>query len=318
VALVVEGGGMRGVFAAGVLDAFAERGFAPFDLAIGTSAGAAALASHLAGQPGWNRRCLTGLMRRPEFVHPWRGPWRALRLGHWMDLDWLFDACDREDPLDVAALLRCRVEFLVATTSADTGAPVYLAPRAADAAAVLKASSALPLLYRGPVRVRGQRLVDGGVAAAIPVREAYRRGARRMLVVRTRAGGLSKGVRFEHCLGALAMRGYPALARAIWRSPEQYRAALEFIADPPRDCVVQEVAPPRPLATQRTSQAIAALERDYAVGRECGERAAETWASDTAAAAGALSVTGPNVAPARECTADDPIPRASSRRRPAA
>jgi hypothetical protein len=103
---------------------------------------------------------------------------------------------------------------------------------------------------------------------------------------------LSKGVRFEHCLGALALRDYPALARAIWRSPEQYRAALDFIADPPRDCVVQEVAPPRPLATQRTSQAIAALERDYAVGRECGERAAQTWASETAAATGALSAPG--------------------------
>src|SRR5688500_20259141 len=98
-AIVVEGGAMRGVFAAGVLDAFAARRFAPFDLAIGTSAGAAALASHLAGQPGRNRRCLTGLMRRAEFLHPWRGPWRALRRGDWMDLDWLFAACEREDPL---------------------------------------------------------------------------------------------------------------------------------------------------------------------------------------------------------------------------
>jgi predicted patatin/cPLA2 family phospholipase len=313
VALVVEGGGMRGVFVAGVLDAFAARGFAPFDLAIGTSAGAAALASHLAGQAGRNWRCLTGPMRRPEFVHPWRGPWRALRRGHWMDLDWLFDACDREDPLDVPALLRCGVEFLVATTSADTGEPVYLTPRAADTAALLKASSALPLLYRGPVRVRGQRLVDGGVAAAIPVREAYRRGARRMLVVRTRARGISKGVGLEHWLGALALRGYPALAGAIWRSPEQYRAALDFIADPPPGCVVYEVAPPRPLTTQRTTQALAALERDYAVGRECGEMAAQAWASDatTEAATGVVSAVGLGVAPSRGRNTQAPIPRAS-------
>jgi predicted patatin/cPLA2 family phospholipase len=269
---------MRGVFAAGVLDAFATRGFAPFDLAIGTSAGAAALASHLAGQVGRNWRCLSGLMRRAEFVHPLRGAWRALRRGHWMDLDWLFAACERQDPLDVRALACCGVEFLVAATSADTGEPVYLAPDAGDTSAVLKASSAVPLLYRGPVEVRGHRLVDGGVAAAIPVGEAYRRGARRIVVVRSRASGIAElrpGV--EHCVGALALRAYPALARAIWRSPAQYRASLEFIADPPSDCAVLEVAPPRPLATGRTSRALAALERDYVLGLECGDAAARSW-----------------------------------------
>ncbi len=273
---------MRGIFAAGVLDAFAARGFAPFDLAIGTSAGAAALASHLAGQPGRNRRCLTGLMRRPEFVHPWHGARRALGRGHWMDLDWLFDACARDDPLDVAALARCGVEFLVAATSADTGAPVYLAPAAGDAAddaaAVLKASGAVPLLYRGPVAVRGHRLVDGGVSAAIPVVEAYRRGARRILVVRSRTGGIGPRPGLEHGVGALAACGFPALARAIWRSPAQYREALDFIARPPADCAVLDVAPPRPLATRRTTRALAALEHDYALGRACGERAVLRWA----------------------------------------
>jgi predicted patatin/cPLA2 family phospholipase len=277
-ALVVEGGGMRGVFAAGVLDAFASRGFAPFDLAIGTSAGAAALASHLAGQPGRNRRCLLGLMRRPEFVHPWRGPTRVLRGGHWMDLDWLFEACRRDDPLDVPTLMACGVEFVVAATSADTGRAVYLVPDPEDASLLIKASSALPVLYRGPVVVRGQRLVDGGVTAAIPVEEAYRRGARRILVVRSRATGICRQPGLEHCLGALLERRSPALARAIWRSPAEYQATLDFIADPPSDCAIVEVAPPAPLATGRTTRELAALERDYAVGRASGEEAVARWA----------------------------------------
>ena len=289
-ALVVEGGGMRGVFAAGVLDAFAACGFAPFDLAVGTSAGAAALASHLAGQPGRNRRCLVGLMRRPEFVHPWHGPTRALRGGHWMDLDWLFDACERDDPLDVAALLACDVELVVAATSADTGAPVYLVPRADDASLLIKASSALPVLYRGPVVVRGHRLVDGGVAAAIPVQEAYRRGARRILVVRSRATGISRQPGLEHCLGAFFARGSPALARAIWRSPAAYQATLDFIADPPSDCTIVEVAPPAPLATGRTTRQLATLERDYALGRASGEDAVVRWAHSLAASRSAARV----------------------------
>jgi predicted patatin/cPLA2 family phospholipase len=194
-----------------------------------------------------------------------------------MDLDWLFAACERLDPLDERALAGCGVEFLVAATSADTGEPVYLAPGAGDASALLKASSAVPLLYRGPVAVRGHRLVDGGVAAAIPVAEAYRRGARRILVVRSRASGTGGSAGVEHWVGTLALRAYPALARAVWRSPAQYRAALDFIADPPPGCAVLEVAPPRPLATGRTSRALAALARDYGVGLECGDVAVESW-----------------------------------------
>jgi predicted patatin/cPLA2 family phospholipase len=190
----------------------------------------------------------------------------------------------------VPALLACGAEFLVAATSADTGRPVYLAPGRDDAAAVLKASSALPLLYRGPVVVRGHRLVDGGVAAAIPVREAYRRGARRILVVRTRAARATVRPGLEHCVGALALRGFPALARAIWRSPAQYRDALHFIAAPPADCAVLEVAPPRPLATGRTTRALDALERDYALGWECGHAAARGWTALGTAARGAARV----------------------------
>src|SRR5262249_52396669 len=71
-AIVLEGGAMRGVFSAGVLDAFAQRKLEPFDLAIGVSAGACNLASHLAEQRGRNRRCYFDIMTRPEFIDAWR------------------------------------------------------------------------------------------------------------------------------------------------------------------------------------------------------------------------------------------------------
>ena len=58
---------------------------------------------------------------------------------------------------------------------------------------------------------------------------------------------------------------------------QQYRAALDFIAAPPADCAVLEVAPPRPLATGRTTQTLDTLEQDYALGWECGHAAARGW-----------------------------------------
>ncbi|MCL4468481.1 MAG: patatin-like phospholipase family protein, partial [Deltaproteobacteria bacterium] len=93
-ALVVEGGGMRGMFTAGVLHAFGSAGFDPFDLYIGVSAGACNLASHLAGQNNRNYDINVNLSTTRDFINGWR----FLRGGHFMDIDWLWDASMKEYP----------------------------------------------------------------------------------------------------------------------------------------------------------------------------------------------------------------------------
>ena len=116
---------MRGIFSAGVLDVLLEQKTPSFDLAIGCSAGACNVASHLAGQLGRNRRCYTTQMARPEFI----SARRFFRGGHWLDIDWLWDAFLREDPLDVEGATRGPTEFLVAATCVDSGEAVYLKRR---------------------------------------------------------------------------------------------------------------------------------------------------------------------------------------------
>ncbi len=273
-AIVAEGGGMRGIFSSGVLDAFAEAGFDPFDLAIGTSAGACTLASHLAGQTGRNRRVFTGQMSRPEFV----SLWRYLRGGHLLELDWLWDTLDQEDRLNVeAATSRPGIEFVVVATSALTGRPVYFQPSAPELNPMLKGSSAVPVLYRGPVQIGTEAVVDGGVADPIAVEEAYRRGARRILVIRTRPGSYVKSPGIESWFGRKLLAGYPELAKAISVQAATYRRAVEFIRQPPPDCQIIEIAPEKPLLTGRTTQQKAALEADYALGKKLGQRAMVDW-----------------------------------------
>lgn len=273
-AIVTEGGGMRGIFTAGVLDAFAEAGFQPFDLAIGTSAGACTLASHLAGQTGRNRRVFTDQMSRPEFI----SVWRYLRGGHLMELDWLWDILDREDRLDVeAAVSRPGVELVVAATSAGTGQAVYFRPRAGELNAALKGSSAVPVLYRGPVSVGLEQVVDGGLADPIAVEEAWRRGARRILVVRTRPGSYVKSPGLESWIGERVLARYPALVSAIRQQAAVYRRAVEFIRNPPEDCEIVEIAPETALRTGRTTQKQDHLEADYETGRIQGQKAMIDW-----------------------------------------
>jgi predicted patatin/cPLA2 family phospholipase len=269
VALVVEGGAMRGIFAAGALDVFLEQRFFPFDLVLGVSVGASNALSFLAGQHGRTRRCFLDQMSRPEFIDPWRG----VRGGHWMDLDWLWDAIEREDPLDRRAAASCGVEYALVATSVQTGTARYLTPRADDMLEALKASCALPLLYRKTVTLDGEQFVDGGLSDPIPVREAYRRGARTIVVLRSRAAHFVKNARIANRLGAWAMRRDPGLVKACRNAAAVYRDAVEFMTSPPPDCHVIQVAPASALATGRTSRDRAALERDYALGRALGREA---------------------------------------------
>src|SRR5271166_5563336 len=142
-AIVVEGGAMRGIFSVGVLDVFLERGFEPFDLAIGASAGACNLASHVARQEGRNRRAYFDLMTRREFIDV-----RRAALGRSaVDLDWLWATLAEREPLDIEAIGRSPVEFVVVATSAETGEPLYVRPRSDAIFDALKGSCALPGLY---------------------------------------------------------------------------------------------------------------------------------------------------------------------------
>jgi predicted patatin/cPLA2 family phospholipase len=281
-AIVLEGGAMRGIFSVGVLDVFLERAFEPFDLAIGASAGACNLASHVARQKGRNRRCYFELMTRREFIDLRR----IVQGRSAVDLDWLWAALAERDPLDLAAIAESRTEFIVVATSARSGHPRYLRPSSHDMFDSLKGSCALPGLYRGTVSVEGEPLIDGGVSDPIPVEEAYRRGARRILVVRSRAADYVKTTGWSSRLSALLMRGQPVVADAMRRTAEHYQRAVGLLRSPPGDCRVVHVAPVVPMSTGRTTQDRRALERDYAHGREMAEEAICRWTAVTTAASG--------------------------------
>jgi len=272
-AIVVEGGAMRGVFAVGALDVFMERAFHPFDLALGVSAGACNLASHLAGQDGRNRRAYFDLMTTRQFIDPLR----ALRGRSIVDLDWLWDTLAEKEPLDVARIVGGTTEFIVVGTSTTTGRARYLRPDLANMFDALKGSCALPVLYRPAVVIDGEPMMDGGVADPIPVEEAYRRGARRILVVRSRPATYVKKPRFENKVLSALLRNKPKLIEAIHGSPAQYQRSIDFIHAPPTDCSIFQLAPPELLLTTRTSRDGAKLSRDYNLGRELALDAMRWW-----------------------------------------
>ncbi len=273
-AIVVEGGGMRGIFTAGVLDVFMEKKFDPFDLYIGVSAGACNLASHLAGQHKRNFRIYTRLMTSPEFI----SKNKFLHGGHLMDLDYLWKTIDVEDPLDVKKIFnKNKKEFIIVGTVVEQGLPIYIIPKVENCSACLKASSAVPLLYRGFLEVDSKQCVDGGVTDPIPAREAYQRGARSIVVVRTRPAVYRKKKGLENYISSYATRAWPKLSAAVKNQADTYSQCADFILNPPEDAIIIQIAPEEPLKTGRTTQKIESLLADYDTGRRAGEAFMAGW-----------------------------------------
>jgi predicted patatin/cPLA2 family phospholipase len=271
-ALVVEGGGMRGVFAAGVLNAFGSEKFDPFDIYIGVSAGACNLASHLAEQYDRNYDIIVKYSSTKRAIN-YR---RFLLGGHLIDLDWIWDVTIRECRLDLKKIFnklkKMNKEYLVVATSMDTGKALYLNPDEETLEHYLKISSSLPILYRTVLEINSEKVTDGGVADSIPVMEACRRGATDITVIRTRPSDYVKKDSSMSFLFPLLFRKYPHFAAAMKNRPALYRESVNFINHPPEGVRVNEIAPPSYLEVGRVTTDLDVIHAAYKSGIDYGKR----------------------------------------------
>jgi len=270
IALVCEGGGQRGIFTAGVLDEFLRARFNPFDLYLGTSAGAQNLSAFVCGQPGYARRVITRYTTSIDFFNPLR----FVRGGHLIDLDWLIEATANDLPLAMDYAEQHLVDgrqLLMCASRTEDFAPTYFPAQRKNWLDVIKASSAIPGFYRWGVELDGVSYQDGGISDAIPVREAHRRGADTIVVIRTVPSQMfytPKWMRrMEALLGESSLQ---QMVKMMKYHEKSYRRIQRFIEKPPGKVKVFEIYPPKPLASHALGSKIAALNADYHLGRRCG------------------------------------------------
>ena len=270
---MVEGGAMRGIFSAGVLDAFLQGGFNPFEVSIGVSAGATNLASFLAGMYQRSYKVYTDYSLRPEFIS-WR---KFLTGGHLLDLDWLWNITVSELRIDIPTLIDNGHRFMIGVTSVESGKAQFFDPTAANVEELLKASSSIPVLYRKQVCIDGQVYVDGGLADPIPVETAYRLGARRILVLRSRKKEYVMSSKAPMALYRHYLKDHPNLCQAAIDRPLRYAEAIEFMRNPPAGVQIIEINPPDGFRTSRLTKNIELLNADYALGVAAGVDVMARW-----------------------------------------
>ncbi|MDC5840768.1 DUF6363 domain-containing protein [Vibrio europaeus] len=189
-ALVAQGGGQRGIFTSGVLDAFLLSNFDPFHSFYGTSAGALNLCAFLCRQRGIGQSFILDLTTDPEFFHLFR----YIRHKKYMGLDWALDKiCDYPYRLDIdmGKKVLANRQAYAAVTDTNRLSDHYLPMLQDDWKKVLIATCAIPRLHDQPVQFAHGEYIDGGVSASIPVQEAWRKEARCIVVIRTEGEDLT-------------------------------------------------------------------------------------------------------------------------------
>lgn len=270
IALVCEGGGQRGIFTAGVLDEFLRLGFNPFELFLGTSAGAQNLSAYICGQRGYARKVINRYTTDPAFFNPLR----FVRGGHLIDLDWYIDTISKQLPLNIPVAMRqfdAGREFYMCACRADNFEPAYLHPDDKNWMDLVKASSAIPGFYRNGVTFGDVVYQDGGICDAIPVQEAYRRGADTIVVIRTVPSQLYYTLQwFKRMERWLESSSLQKMVKMLNLHAQSYRQTQKFIENPPDDVQIFEIYPPAPLATMALGSRLSSLNQDYHLGRRCG------------------------------------------------
>lgn len=260
--LILEGGGMRGVFTCGVLDCFMDNGIR-FPYSIGVSAGACNGLSYISKQRGRAKFSNIDLLQKYNYI----GIKHLLKKGNIMDFDLLFHTFPNEIiPYDYDMLANCKERFEMVTTSCRTGKACYYeekknADRVID---IVKASSSLPFVC--PITyVDDEPMLDGGIANSIPILRARELGYDNNVVVLTRNKGYRKSEK-ENKIVSLFYKEYPAIQEAIRQRNKLYNKQISLVEQLEDAGEIVVIRPLKPIEVGRMERDIKKLMALYEEG----------------------------------------------------
>lgn len=265
--LVLEGGAMRGLFTAGVIDVMMEHGLR-YDGLVGVSAGSSFGCNYKSHQPGRVLRYNLRFATDPRYM----GLRSLLRTGNLVGAEFAYHVLPRElDVFDSVAFERDPMEFIVVCTDVDTAEPVYYRMDSVDYESLewLRASASMPVVTR-PVEVGGRRLLDGGISDSIPLKYFQEQGYGRNVVVLTQPRDYRKKPSAAW-MWRLLLRKHPAIAEAMVRRHEMYNAQLDYISNQAELGDTFVIAPERPLDIGRVEMNPVKMKAVYRQGREACE-----------------------------------------------
>jgi len=266
--LIVEGGGFKIAFTAGVLDSFIAADYQPFKKYYAVSGGTVALSYFLSNQFRYWLDAMQLLAKDIQFT----SFKRTLGKEGYMDIDYLEKVAQKKVPLDLdagmVALKKMQVYF-VATTTLE-GKAAYLTPTKKTWLDILVASSTLPFVTKGKHNIDGVEYFDGGWSDPIPAKWAYEKGAKHILVLRTAPANRQTTQSLADYFGSIFYRNNLHLSNTFAKSHLLYNDAVEFLLNPPKDVKVEQIAPIKDLKSTTYTYTTKTLMSDYRYGIDLG------------------------------------------------
>ena len=267
--LVLEGGSMRGMFSAGIMDVFMENGI-EFDGAVGVSAGAVFGCNYKSKQIGRAIRYNKRFCNDPRYAS-----FRSLiKTGDIYGADFCYKQIpDKLDVFDTDTFRKNPMDFYVVATDMDTGNPIYHKCKDGGEKDIewMRASASMPLVSR-TVRIGKYSLSDGGTSDSIPVKFMIRKGYDKIVVILTQPEGFVKKKNKLIPVIKITMRDKPNFIKAISERHKMYNKTLACIKKLEESGRILVIRPPEALSIGAVEHNPDELERVYRTGRKVGEK----------------------------------------------
>lgn len=269
--VVDVGGGLRGIYAAGVLDYCMEHGIR-FDLGIGVSAGSANLASYAAGQIGRNYKFYTEYAFRRQYM----GIGNFIFKHSFIDMDYVYGTLCRADgeyPLDYPSLRDNPMEFYVVAADARTGQAKYYGKEdiVADNYDVFKASSSIPF-FCPPYEINGVPYYDGALGDPVPFEKAFQLGCDRVVVTLTKPEHELRSSKRDEKFAAYIRKKYPAAAEKLCQRAMRCNKGVALAQEYARQGKVLIISPDDICGVDTLKKDKASLHRLYKKGYQDGQK----------------------------------------------
>lgn len=265
IGVVDVGGGLRGIYAAGVLDYCLDNDIS-FDLGIGVSAGSANLASYSAKQPRRNLQFYTEYALRKEYM----GIGNFIKKKSFLDLDYIYGTLSNsggESPLDYNTLMQSPIEMFTVATEAATGYPVYfnkhnLSQNHYD---IFKASSAIPFVCQ-PYKIAGIPFFDGALADPVPIKKAFELGCDKVVLILTLPKDTTRSSKRDKKLANRIKKSYPLAAKKLEKRASLYNESIELAKQYEKEGKVLIISPDDTCGVDTLSKDVESMQHLYTKG----------------------------------------------------
>ncbi len=263
--LLLEGGAMRGMYTAGVLDNFMEHNI-KIDGIVGVSAGALFGMNYKSKQIGRVIRYNKKYAGNKNYM----GLYSFLTTGNIMNEEFCFKKIVNElDPIDYETFKNTEVEFYAVVTNIETGKAEYIKIddlKDKNNLEILRASGSMPFVSK-PVIVNDKKYLDGGIADSIPIDKIMNMGFDKVIVVLTRPDGYKKK-KTNQVFPKIYYRKYPKFAEAINNRYKKYNNELEKISKLEKEGKILVIRPSKFVKIKRIEKNSSKLQEMYDLGKE--------------------------------------------------